>query len=382
MSPRGLQPIPWLKTRLFAACRRQNARFFGQTAGDEALHQMAAAINQSFFERRASAIAAAQSTLSACSEESRRRSIKQRIATLELRRRKEEVTCTVPFAHEVPSDVWRLALGPQAIVAACNAYRIVDDVLDAESLASLRWNLDVRYATHEPRIFCRSTPGASSATKEAVVRRGNLVTPWDALHKPRLIRCRLTDHVNTHGVPLKALADARRFALLLLDADYAEVAKRRRIVFVNWVQADLRVSAADGEVKFSDESTLNELRSFVAPHAMRGTDYHRFIYLLVDYDASAAANCAFKALLDAHCTDLSAECPMHALKGRVLDLRAFLREGAQCFSLAVGGCLFFRSTWSVHVSEYLRENWGVEDDVFGVPTGLFRAPDRQIHKYA
>lgn len=237
----------------------------------------------------------------------------------EQKHRHREAEFKIPFAHELNSTQWKTFNGLELLYRSLEHFDIVPTLLQSSQLASLQLNLAVAFGKDH-----------------SFVKRGNLINPWEVLEKPSVLSCLLGNEALEGAV-----------SLLLLDLDYPCTKTGKKIAFCLWKLEEI---ANDGEKLLFDSPSTKETVPFLAPHPFRGTDYHRFAFLLVQ-----GVNAQF-------------------LQERKFD---FASIGQQSKMLGIS---FFRTTWSKHTGEYLNKTIG-KDPVFGTVASIFLNEDPKPSKF-
>jgi hypothetical protein len=248
--------------------------------------------------------------LSSIYEALRFRQLSLQNPTFEQQHRHRQAEYKIPFTHELNSSQWKTFNGLELLTHSLEHFEIVPTVLQPKQLASLKLNLSVGFGQMEKQF----------------VKRGNLINPWEVLEKPSVLGCELGE---------VSLEQEGKLSLLLLDLDYPCTKTGKKISFCLWKLDEI---PNDGVSLLFEATEVKETVQFLAPHPFRGTDYHRFAFLLIEGDVG--------------------------LKERVFDFGCI---GEQVKLL---GLSFFRTTWSKHTGEYLQRTRG-RDPVFGTVSSIF-----------
>lgn len=240
---------------------------------------------------------------------------------------------SIPFIHELSSAEWLQHNGREMLVHALERYRVIPDIFLKSDFDRLAFNLSVCHCD-EP------LPARSFPASLGLASRGEILPVSRIQRKPARILCDVPAGLHLN--------------LLLVDCDYPDTTKKEKFSYCHWI-----ASVAGGA-----ELEVKEVVPFVPIHPYRGTDYHRYVYCLIEGDVPELE-------------DISKGLPYYPEKyprKRRINLRSVLDNPR---SQLVGASLF-RSTWSKAVSLEL-EN----DFAFGVPLSISE-PRRveSLYKYS
>ena len=266
---------------------------------------------------------------------------KMKITSFQPKGQLENPLLNIPYLHQLTAEQWREAKGRELVIRGMKEFGLIGEIFDENDFRFLSYNLSIEYDQMK-----ETTPSCPNPI--VAVRRGNFIYPWITLTKPKSIKCQFDREGEDGG--------KKNYSLLLVDFDYPDEQLGRKIIYCLWHLNHLPVSKGSG-IDF--EGGKEELE-FIAPHPFRGTEYHRFAFILFsnsDTNPPSFPNSPFSTLLEPNVTQ--------SLGKRVLDIKLFMQHHTP-----VGIC-FFRTTWSKQVGEYLKKELGLRDPVFGIPSQVF-----------
>ncbi|KAF9448843.1 PEBP-like protein [Macrolepiota fuliginosa MF-IS2] len=160
--------------------------------------------------------------------------------------------------------------------------------------------------------------------------------------------------------------DTRLYTLVLLDADVPDEANAAYTTYLHWMQPNIPLSAN----QTSRVLNLNNHTKYIPPHPQQGTNYHRYVLLLLQQPPRGSSK--YSLNIEARSkpnepTSIHLDIPIVSNKERKgFDLRGFMRDWG--FDMRQGGgAHMWREVWDEHVSTIYKDILKTPEPRYGRP---------------
>ncbi|EKM83372.1 hypothetical protein AGABI1DRAFT_116893 [Agaricus bisporus var. burnettii JB137-S8] len=239
---------------------------------------------------------------------------------------------------------WRREGDLDLLMERLHQMKVMPDVL-----SELHPSIDVRLTV--------SSLGGIPGKANKMVEPGTFLLPRQTFDPPKL-------YANVYHT------DTRLYTLVLLDADVPDEANATLTTYLHWMQPNVPLSA-DHTSRILD---LNKHTKYIPPHPQQGTNYHRYVLLLLQQPPRGASHYSLNIETRAkpnEPTSIHLDIPIVSDRRRKgFDLRSFMREWG--FDMRQGGgAHMWREVWDEHVSTVYKDILKIPEPRYGRP----RKPD-------